>query len=52
MSSNVYLDYDTNYFTVDTSNNLTLNTDFWEKDISNNLYFTSGKIGIGTTTPT
>ena len=51
ISSNVYLDFDTNYFTVDTSNNLTLNNDFWKKDISNNLYFTSGKIGIGTTTP-
>ena len=31
ISSNVYLDFDTNYFTVDTSNNLTLNNDFWEK---------------------
>ena len=50
ISSNVYLDFDTNYFKVDTSNNLTLN-DFWKKDISNNLYFTSGKIGIGITNP-
>jgi hypothetical protein len=50
ISSNVYLDFDTNYFSIDASNNLTLNN-FWKKDISNNLYFTSGKIGIGTTTP-
>ena len=33
ISSNVYLDFDTNYFTVDTSNNLTLNDDFWRKKI-------------------
>ena len=29
---------------------LTLN-DFWKKDVSNNLTFTSGKIGIGVTSP-
>jgi len=51
ISSNVYLDFDTNYFSVDASNNLTLNTDFWKKDISNNIYITSGKIGIGLTNP-
>jgi hypothetical protein len=50
ISSNVYLDFDTNYFSIDASNNLTLNN-FWKKDISNNLYFTSGKIGIGLTNP-
>ncbi len=50
ISSNVYLDFDTNYFSVDGSNNLTLNN-LWKKDISNNLYFTSGKIGIGLTNP-
>ena len=50
ISSNVYLDFDTNYFSVDSSNNLTLNN-LWKKDISNNLYFTSGKIGIGLTNP-
>ena len=37
-------------FSIDASNNLTLNN-FWKKDISNNLYFTSGKIGIGLTNP-
>jgi hypothetical protein len=51
ISSNVYLDFDTNYFSVDASDNLTLNTDFWKKDISNNIYITSGKIGIGLTNP-
>ena len=50
ISSNVYLDFDTNYFSIDASNNLTLNN-FWKKDISNNLYFTSGKNGIGLTNP-
>jgi hypothetical protein len=49
ISSNVYLDFDTN-FSIDTSNNSTLNN-FWKKDVSNNLYFTSGKIGIGLTNP-
>ena len=51
ISSNVYLDLDTNYFSVDASNNLTLNTNYWKKDISNNLYTTSGKVGIGLTNP-
>ena len=51
ISNNVYLDIDTNYFSVDASNNLTLNTNYWIKDISNNLYTTSGKIGIGLTNP-
>ena len=53
ISSNVYLDFDTNYFSTDASNNLTLNTNFWEKDISNDIYIyiTSGKIGIGLTNP-
>ena len=50
ISSNVYLDFDTNYFSIDSSNNLTLNN-LWKKDISNNLYFTSGKVGIGLTNP-
>ncbi len=50
ISSNVYLDFDTSYFKVDTSNNLTLNG-FWKRDVSNNLTFTSGKIGIGVTSP-
>ncbi len=35
ISSNVYLDFDTNYFKIDTSNNLTLN-DFWKNYFSNN----------------
>ncbi len=30
---------------------LTLNTNFWRKDISNNTYFVSGKVGIGLTNP-
>ncbi len=30
ISSNVYLDFDTNYFSIDAINNLTLN-DFWKK---------------------
>ena len=47
-SNNVYLNYDTNYLSIDASNNLTLNSNFWKKDISNNLYTTSGKVGIGT----
>ena len=51
ISSNVYLDFDTNYFSTYASNNLTLNTNFWKKDISNNIYITSGKIGIGLTNP-
>ena len=50
ISSNVYLDFDANYFSIDASDNLTLN-DFWKNGISNNLYFTSGKIGIGLTNP-
>ena len=37
ISSNVYLDFDTSYFRVDTSNNLSLSDTFWKKDISNNL---------------
>ena len=38
ISNNFYLDFDTNYFSVDASNNyLTLNTNYWKKDISNNL---------------
>ncbi len=49
ISSNVYLDFDTNYFSIDPGNNLTLNNDVWKKDISNNLTFTSGQIGIGIT---
>jgi hypothetical protein len=52
ISSNVYLDFDTNYFSTDASNNLTLNTNFWKKDISNNnisLFY--NKVGINTTTP-
>ncbi len=43
ISSNVYLDFDTNYFSIDEINNLTLNN-FWKKDLSNNLYFTCGKM--------
>ncbi len=50
ISSNVYLDFDIHYFSIDASDNLTLN-DFWKKDLRNNLYFTSGKIGIGLTNP-
>ena len=38
------------YVYIDASNNLTFN-DFWGKDISNNLHYTSGKIGIGITRP-
>jgi hypothetical protein len=41
ISNNVYLDFNPNYFSVDTSNNLTLNSTFWAKDVSNKLYFTS-----------
>ena len=37
-------------FLIDASDNLTFN-DFWKKDVSNNLYYTSGKIGIGVTKP-
>ncbi len=51
ISSNVYLDFDTYYFKVDTSNNLQLSDTFWKKDASNNLYYTSGKIGTGVTSP-
>ncbi len=47
----VYLGFDTNYFRVDTSKNLSLSNTFWKKDVSNNLYFNSGKIGIGSTNP-
>ena len=50
VNNHVYFNYDTNYFSRDASNNLTFNG-FWGKDISNNLYFTSGKIGIGITSP-
>jgi hypothetical protein len=51
ISSKVYLNYDTNYFSVDASNNLTLNTNFWKKDISNNISLSYNKVGINTTTP-
>ena len=52
ISSNVYLDFDTNYFKVDTSSNkLSLSDTFFKKDVSNNIYITSGKIGIGLTNP-
>jgi len=52
ISSNVYLDFDTNYFSTDASNNLTLNTNFWKKDISNNnISLSYNKVGINTTTP-
>jgi hypothetical protein len=51
ISNNVYLDYNPNYFSIDTSNNLTLNSSSWAKDVSNNLYFTSGRVGIGLTNP-
>ena len=47
VNNHVYLNYDTNYFSIDASDNLTFN-DFWKKDISNNLYYTSGKIGTRT----
>ena len=50
VNNHVYLNYDTNYFSIDASDNLTFN-DFWKKDVSNNLYYTSGKIGIGVTKP-
>ncbi len=36
---------------IDASNNLTLNNNFWRKDISNNRYFVSCKVGIGLTNP-
>ncbi len=49
ISSNIYLDFNPNYFSIDASNNLTLNNDFWEKDVSNNTNFVSGKVGIGLT---
>ena len=48
--NNVFLDFNPNYFSVDTSNNLTLNSVFWAKDVSNNLYF-NGRVGIGLTNP-
>ena len=52
ISSNVYLDFDTNYFKVDTSSNkLSLSDTFFKKDVGNNIYITSGKIGIGLTNP-
>ncbi len=51
ISNNIYLDFDTNYFSIDASNNLTLNNEFWRKDISNNTYFVSGKVRIGLTNP-
>ena len=52
ISSNVYLDFDTNYFKVDTSSNkLSLSDSFSQKDVSNNIYLTSGKVGIGLTNP-
>ena len=50
INNNIYLDFDSNYFSIDASNNLTLNN-LWKKDTSNNLYYTSGKIGIGKTNP-
>ena len=50
VNNHVYLNYDTNYFSIDASDNLTFN-DFWKKDVSNNLFYTSGKIGIGVTKP-
>ena len=50
ISSNVYLDFDTNYFKIDTSNNLSLSDTFWKKDVSNNLCF-NGRVGIGLTNP-
>ena len=50
-SDNAFFKYDITYFELDVSNNLTLNNIFWKKDISNNLYFTSGKVGIGLTNP-
>ncbi len=51
ISSNIYLDINTNYFSIDASNNLTWNNDFWKKDVSNNTYFVSGKVGLGLTNP-
>jgi hypothetical protein len=52
ISSNVYLDFDTNYFKVDASSNkLSLSDSFFQKDVSNNIYLTSGKVGIGLTNP-
>ena len=51
LSNKVYLDFDINYFKVDTSNNLSLSDTFWKKDVSNNIYLTYGKVGINTTTP-
>jgi hypothetical protein len=47
ISNNVYLNYDTNSFKAETSNNLSLSDTFWEKkDVIHNLFFNSGKIGI------
>ena len=51
ISNNAYFDYDTNYFTIDTSNNLTLKN-YWKRDVSNNLYYNSSKVGIGLSLPT
>jgi hypothetical protein len=51
ISNNIYLDFNPNYFSIDASNNLTLNNNFWRKDVSNNTYFVSGKVGIGLTNP-
>ncbi len=51
ISSNVNSDFNPNYFTFDSSNNLTLNNNFWRKDISNNTYIVFGKVGIGLTNP-
>jgi hypothetical protein len=50
ISNNVYLDYDTNYFTVDTSNNFTLKN-YWKRDVSDNLYYNLTKVGIGLSNP-
>ena len=52
ISNNIYLDVDTNYFRIDPVviiyHWVIL---FGKKDVDNNLYFTSGKIGIGITNP-
>jgi hypothetical protein len=50
-NNHVYLNINDTYFSIDASNNLTLNNNFWKKDISNNKYFVSGKFGIGLTNP-
>ena len=50
-SDNAFFKYDVKYFELDVSNNLTFNNIFWKKDISNNLFYTGGKVGIGLTNP-